>query len=159
MPIITKDVPTARPIFEPYQPVVDLNMVEARLTHRSRYYVSRGMHDGTGLRLTRFVLGAGWENPRWGAPCKPSADATEVSNAVYEGYVVTERANDKTLVVRCAGEVAPAYQVQEIMIYAQIFNSPITGESMKEIPFASATFPEWFHTTGQRFVTRILISM
>jgi hypothetical protein len=153
------DVPTSRPVFEPYEPVVDLNMVEARLTNRARYYISRGMHDGTALRPTRFVLGAGWENPRWGEPCKPSPDATEVTSEVFEGLVVSEAANPKTLVVRCEGQVAPAYQVQEVMVYAQIHNSPYSGESLKEIPFASATFPEWFHTTGQRFVARIVIPM
>jgi hypothetical protein len=153
------DVPTTRPVFKPYEPVVDLNMVEGRLTNRARYYIARGMHDGTGLKPVRFVLGAGWENPRWGEPCKPSPDATEVSSEVFEGFVVSEAANDKTLVLRCEGEVAPAYQIQEVMVYATIFNSPFPGESLKEIPFCCATFPQWFHTTGQWFVARLVIPM
>jgi hypothetical protein len=154
-----EDAPTTRFKQVPYEPVVDLNMVEGRLTNRARYYISRGMHDGTSLTPVRFVLGAGWENPRWGEPCKPSPDATEVSSALYEGYVVNEEANEKTLVVRCEGLVAPDYWVQEVMIYARIVHSPVVGESYKEIPFASATFPQWFHTTGQWFVARIVIPM
>lgn len=154
-----QDAPTTRPRQVPYEPVVDLNMVEGRLTNRARYYISRGMHDGTSLTPVRFVLGAGWENPRWGEPCKPSADATEVASSLYEGLVVNEQANAKTLVVRCEGQVAPDYWVQEVMIYARIVNSPDVGESYKEIPFASATFPQWFHTTGQWFVARIVIPM
>ncbi len=154
-----EDAPTTRPHIEPYEPLVDLNMVEGRLTNRARYYIARGMHDGTGLKPVRFVLGAGWENPRWGEPCKPSPDATEVAGEVFEGFVVSEQANPKTLVLRCEGEVAPIYAVQEVMVYAQIFNSPFPGESLKEIPFACATFPQWFHTTGQWFVARLVIPM
>ncbi|MHC4816598.1 MAG: hypothetical protein ACYTF8_00870 [Planctomycetota bacterium] len=154
-----EDAPTTRPHIEPYEPLVDLNMVEARLTNRARYFIARGMHDGTSIKPVRFVLGAGWENPRWGEPCKPSPDATEVAGEVFEGPVVSEQANDRTLVVRCEGEVAPIYQVQEVMVYAQIFNSPFPGESLKEIPFACATFPQWFHTTGQWFVARLVIPM
>jgi len=155
-----EDAPTTiKPHLMPYEPLVDLNMVEGRLTNRARYYIARGMHDGTCLKPVRFVLGAGWENPRWGEPCKPSPDATEVSSVVFEGAVVNEAANDRTLVVRCEGEVAPTYQVQEVMVYAQIRNSPIPGESYKEIPFACATFPQWFHTTGQWFVARLVIPM
>jgi len=142
-----------------YEPVIDLNMVEARLTNRARYYIARGMHDGTALHPTRCVLGTGWEAPRWGEPPKPSPDATEVTNAVFEVDVQVEVANYKTLVVRCEGPVEPDYEVQEVMVYAQILNSPVTGESLREIPFANATFPTWFHTVGQRFVARLVIPM
>jgi len=143
----------------PYEPVIDLNMVEARLTNRARYYISRGMHDGTSLYPTRFVLGTGWESPRWGEPPKPSPDTTEVTAEVYEGDVVLEEANPKPLVIRCEGPEAPSYGVQEVMVYAIIRNSPVTGESFKEIPFACAVFPAWFHTAGQQFVARLVIPM
>ena len=149
----------ARFITDPYEPVVDLNMVKATLTSRARYYISRGAHDGTILQPTRFVLGAGWENPRWGEPSRPSQEATEVSLAVAEGAVVVEQANPMALSVSVAGAVAPAYSVQEVMVYARITNSPDAVENMKEIPFACATVPQWFHAPGQRFSARIIIPL
>lgn len=149
---------------EPYEPVVDLNMVEARLTNRARYYVSRGIHDGTILQPIRYELGSGWENPRWGEPPKPSPDATEVAfkaygGSIYDGRMVLEEANASTLSIRCAGPEAPDYELSEIMVYAEIRNSPNVDENNRQIPFASATFPSWFHTTGQRFITRIIMPL
>jgi hypothetical protein len=148
----------------PYEPVVDLNMVEGRLTNRARYYLARGIHDGTLLQPVRFELGTGWENPRWGEPPKPSPDATEVSSVIYEGslydgHMYLEEANASTLVIRCAGPDAPEFNPTEVMIYAQIRHSSNSEENYREIPFASACFPTWFHTTAQRFVTRIVLPL
>ena len=163
-PVAAVDAQTSRPAFEPYEPVVDLNMVEARLTNRARYYISRGMHDGTSLQPVRFELGTGWENPRWGEPPKPSPDATEVANKVYEGSIwdsrmYSEEANASTLAIRCAGPEEPGYTPTELMVYAVIRNSPNPDENYREIPFANATFPSWFYTTDQRFITRIVLPL
>jgi hypothetical protein len=147
-----------------YEPVVDLNMVEARLTHRARYYLARGIHDGTLLQPVRFELGSGWENPRWGEPPKPSPDATEVANLVHEGSIFDgqmymEEANASTLVIRCGSPEAPAFNPSELMIYAEIRHSSNSEENYRQIPFANATFPSWFHTTDQRFITRIVLPL
>jgi hypothetical protein len=78
---------------------------------------------------------------------------------VYEGDVDVEEANPTTFAIRCVGPEAPVFQVQESMIYAKIVNSPYTDETYLEIPFACATFPEWFHVSGQRFVARLVIPL
>jgi len=148
----------------PYEPVIDLNMVEARLTNRSRYYLARGIHDGTLLQPVRYELGTGWENPRWGEPPKPSPDSTEVANFAYEGSIynnrmLLEEANASTLVIRCEGPVEPSFNPTEVMIYAQIRNSSNSDENYREIPFANATFPSWFHTTNQQFTSRIVVPL
>jgi hypothetical protein len=155
---IPVDVPT-KIYYPPYEPVVDLNMVRATLTNRARFYIARGMHDGTVLQPLRYVLGAGWESPRWGEPPLPAPDSTDITNAVYEADVVMEEANDKTLVLGCYGPEAPSYRVQEVLVYARILNTPYADEVHREIPFACATFPEWFHTPGQRFTARLVIPM
>lgn len=147
-----------------YEPVVDLNMVEARLTNRARYYLARGIHDGTLVQPVRFELGSGWENPRWGEPPKPSLDATEVAHkvwegSIYDGLMYMEEANASTLVIRCGGPEAPDTNPTELMIYAQIRHSSNSDENYREIPFASACFPSWFHTTAQRFSTRIVLPL
>jgi len=152
------DVPT-KIYYEPYAPVVDLNMVRATLTNRARYYIARGMHDGTILQPVRYVLGAGWESPRWGEPPLPAPDSTEVSNPVFEADIELEIANEKTLVLSCHGPEAPSYRVQEVMVYARILNTPYPDEVHREIPFACATFPEWFHAAGQKFSARLVIPM
>lgn len=148
----------------PYEPLVDLNMVEARLTSRARYYLARGIHDGTLLQPVRYELGTGWENPRWGEPPKPSPDATEVTNLVHEGSIwdsqmILEEANASTLAIRCAGPEEPSYNPTELMVYAEVRHSPNEDENYHEIPFACATFPSWFHTTAQRFNTRIVLPL
>ena len=158
------DQPSTGPAnYRIYEPVVDLNMVQAVLTTRARRYLSRAVTDGTALRPNRFEFGAGWENPRWGELPKPSPDATEVGSVLYEGYLGAdmeiEEANASTLAIRCGGDVAPAYSPAEVMVYAQIRNSPYSSENYREIPFACAVFPQWFHSPGQRFVTRIVIPL
>jgi hypothetical protein len=134
-----------------------LSMVRATLTNRARRYISRGVHDGTALLPTRYVLGSGWENPRWGVMQVPSPDSTEVANAVYEDDIRVEQANDETLVLVCRGPINPSYAVREVMVYAQIVNTPYADEVYTEIPFACATFPYWFHAAGQRFAARLVI--
>ncbi|NIT77394.1 MAG: hypothetical protein GWN58_23570 [Anaerolineae bacterium] len=159
------DRDTTAPVhLKPYEPLVDLNMVEARLTNRARYYIARGLHDGTLLQPVRYELGAGWENPRWGEPPKPSPDATEVANLVHEGSIwdgqmLLEEANASTLAIRCAGPDEPSYNPTELMVYAEIRHSSIADENFHQIPFACATFPSWFHTTDQRFITRIILPL
>jgi hypothetical protein len=163
---IVKDWPTSKAPSKRgrYEPVVDLNMVRASLTNRGRFYLARGIHDGTIVQPVAFDLGGGWENPRWGEPPQPSADSTEVSNkvfsgSIYDGHMVLEEANPSTLAICIKGEVAPDYEATEVMVYAKILNSPYDDETHREIPFACATFPSWFHTPGQMFSSRLIIPL
>jgi len=142
-----------------YEPVVDLNMVQATLTNRGRFYVARGIHDGTIVQPVRYVLGAGWENPRWGESPLPSPDSTEVAHAQFEGTPVLEEANASTLAIRVLGEEGADYEPTEVMVYARILNSPYPDEAHREIPFACATFPPWFHTPNQVFSSRLVIPL
>jgi len=147
-----------------YEPVVDLNMVRATLTNRGRYYMARGIHDGTIVQPVRFVLGSGWENPRWGEPPLPSPDSTEVSNprfegTAYDGHLILEEANPSTLAICIRGEEGAAYEPSEVMVYAQIRNSPYPEEAHREIAFACATFPVWFHAPTQVFSSRLIIPL
>lgn len=159
------DRATAAPVrLKTYLPVVDLNMIEARLTNRARYYLSRGICDGTLLHPVRYELGSGWENPRWGEPCKPAPDATEVvalvhAGSLFDGQMILEEANASTLVIRCASPETPDFNPTELMVYAEIRHSSRIDENYRQIPFASATFPAWFHTTGQRFLARIVVPL
>ncbi len=156
------DAPTRRHAL-PYTPVIDLNLLRVSLTSRARYFIARGAGDGTVLVPTRFVLGAGWENPRWGEMPFPSPEATEVSNPVFEGSIYdgllqVEEANASTFVLRCAGPTPSMdFTPTEVMVYAEIHNSPLATENYREIPFACATFPSWFHVSDQRFVTRLVL--
>jgi hypothetical protein len=155
------DAPTKRYI-APYGPVIDLSLINVALSSRARYYIARGAHDGTLLTPSRFVLGLGWENPRWGELPYPSSGSTEVAHflfegSVYDGSLGIEAANSKTLVLRCECPILMDGAPTEIMVYAEIHNSPVATENYREIPFACATFPSWFYVSDQNFVTRLVL--
>jgi hypothetical protein len=155
---------SSNPLPPSYAPYLEPGLVEAAYTSVGRYYLARGVGDGTAIQPYRFVMGGGgWNTGLWGSARLASPEVTQVTDPQWEGNLINNRmtmqlANDKTLVIRCVGPTNPTYHLNEILVYARIY-SRLLRMKFPGNSFCKCCFSSWFSVTDQKQVLRLILPL
>lgn len=143
--------------------VPDVAIIRAQLTTTSRHYLAESFFGNAFLKPTRFILSKG--SPVSFPSFMSSSDSTGVLSPLFtgtlaDGSLFVDHVSPTSFALRLVVPLNLVSTATELFVYANLISSS-TGEVLKtNIPFAFATFPNWYFSGSSKFkICRVVISM